>query len=123
MIIIPPTKIVLKESLIHGLGVFANKKITKGEIIEECPFLAFPQNKNEKTPVFSNYAFCFPKGETWTTHTLVLGYGSYYNHSENPSVDWYTKNQERLFVFFALQDIQEGEELFINYSNGIVFNE
>lgn len=121
MTIQPPTKIVLKESPIHGLGVFSSNKISKGETIEECPFLAFPQNKNEKVPAFSNYTFCFPRGEIWTTHALVMGYGSYYNHSEKPNVDWYTLNQSGIFVFVALDDIEEGQELFINYSNGVVF--
>lgn len=117
----PPTKIIIKQSPIQGLGVFSSQKISKGEIIEECPFLAFPQNKKEQIPVFSNYSFCFPRGEMWTTHALVLGYGSYYNHSENASVDWHTENKLKLFVFTALRDIEEGEELFINYANGVVF--
>lgn len=121
MKIVPPTKIVLEESPIHGLGVFSSEKITKGEIIEECPFLAFPQSKNEKVPAFSNYTFCFPRGEIWTTHALVMGYGSYYNHSETPNVEWYTKNELGFFVFVAVDDIEEGQELFINYSNGVVF--
>jgi SET domain-containing protein len=117
----PPTKIILKKSPIHGLGVFSSQRISKGEIIEECPFLAFPQNKNEQVPVFSNYTFCFPRGEMWTTHALVTGYGSYYNHSEKANVNWYTENELGLFVFKALRDIKEDEELFINYANGIVF--
>ena len=117
----PPNKIILKQSPTHGLGVFSSQKIFKGETIEECPFLAFPQNKNEQTPVFSNYTFCFPRGEMWTTHALVMGYGSYYNHSENANVNWYTENELGLFVFTSLTDIEEGEELFINYANGVVF--
>jgi SET domain-containing protein len=118
----PPTKIVLKTSPIHGLGVFAKKNISSGEILEECPFLAFPQTNKEKIPVFSNYTFCFPRSEEWTTHALVMGYGSYYNHSPNPNTDWYTKNDEGIFVFHAIRDILKGEELFINYANGVDFS-
>lgn len=121
LIINPPTKINLKTSSIHGLGVFSTNKITKGEIIETCPFLCYPQGREEKPPVFSNYTFCFPRSENWNSHVLVLGYGSYYNHSTNPSVEWYTKDDEKLFVFYALRDIQPDEELYINYANGIVF--
>lgn len=121
LIINPPRKINLRNSPKHGLGVFSTDKILKDEIIEVCSFLPFPQKREEKTPVFSNYTFCFPRGEEWTTHALVMGYGSYYNHSINPSVEWYTKDDENLFVFFALRDIEPDEELFINYSNGSVF--
>jgi SET domain-containing protein len=117
----PPTKIKIGNSPIHGLGVFSTTKITKGEIIERCPFLLFPQSNLEKIPVFSNYAFCYPRSENWDEHALVFGYGSYYNHSETPNVDWYTNNEERTFVYFALRDINEEEELLINYGNGSVF--
>ena len=121
MKISPPLKIYLKDSPLHNLGDFSSQKIEKGEVIDICPFLSFPQSSKEKIPVFSNYAFCYPRSENWTTHALVMGYGSYYNHSETPSVDWNTNEDDRTFVFFALRDINEGEELFINYGNGSIF--
>jgi len=121
MKITPPLKIYLKDSPLHNLGVFSSQKIEKGEVIDICPFISFPQSSKEKIPVFSNYAFCYPRSENWTTHALVLGYGSYYNHSETPSVDWNTNENDRTFIFFAIRDIDEGEELFINYGNGSNF--
>ena len=121
MKITPPLKIYLKDSPLHNLGVFSSQKIEKGEVIDICPFISFPQSSKEKIPVFSNYAFCYPRSDNWTTHALVLGYGSYYNHSETPSVDWNTNENDRTFIFFAIRDIDEGEELFINYGNGSNF--
>jgi len=121
MKITPPLKIYLKDSPLHNLGVFSSQKIEKGEVIDICPFISFPQSSKEKIPVFSNYAFCYPRSENWTTHALVLGYGSYYNHSETPSVDWNTNENDQTFIFFAIRDIDEGEELFINYGNGSNF--
>jgi SET domain-containing protein len=121
MKISPPLKIYVKDSPLHNLGVFSSQKIEKGEVIDVCPFLSFPQSSNERIPVFSNYTFCYPRSENWTTHALVMGYGSYYNHSETPSVDWNTNEDDRTFIFFALRDINEGEELFINYGNGSIF--
>lgn len=53
----------------------------------------------------------------------MTGYGSYYNHSPEPNVDWYTNDDEKTFVFESITDIKEGEELFINYSNGVLFDE
>lgn len=121
MKIIPPTKIYLKESSLHNLGVFSSQIIKKGEVIEVSPFISFPQKPNEKLPVFANYAFCYPRSENWREHALVLGYGSYYNHSETPNVDWSTDEKTRTFVFFALRDIEIGEELLTNYGNGVIF--
>jgi SET domain-containing protein len=121
MKISPPTKIYLKDSPLHNLGVFSSQKIKKGEVIDTCPFLSFPQNSKEKIPVFSNYTFCYPRSENWTIHALVLGYGSYYNHSEKPNVDWYTNEEDQTFVYFAINDINDEEELLINYGNGSLF--
>jgi SET domain-containing protein len=121
MKITPPSKIYLKDSPLHNLGVFSSKEIKKGEIIDVCPFLPFPQKSNQNIPVFSNYTFCFPRSENWHTHAMVMGYGSYYNHSDTPSVEWDTNEDDRTFIFFALRDIKENEELFINYGNGSFF--
>jgi SET domain-containing protein len=121
MKIIPPSKIYLKDSPLHNLGVFSSQTIKKGEVIDTCPFLSFPEKPNEKLPVFSNYTFCYPRSENWSEHALVLGYGSYYNHSNTPNVDWYTDEETRTFVFFSLTNIEIGEELLINYGNGSYF--
>jgi SET domain-containing protein len=121
MKITPPTKIYLKKSPLHNLGVFSSQTISKGDIIDVCPFLSFPQNPNEKIPVFSNYTFCYPRSENWREHALVLGYGSYYNHSKTPNIDWYTDEENRTFIYFALTDIDVEEELLINYDNGVHF--
>jgi len=122
MLIEPPKKICLKDSNIHGIGVFCLSNITKGETIEICPFLAFPHSNKEKIPVFANYTFSFPKSVDWTTQALVLGYASYYNHSRNPNADWYTDVEKKLFVFHAIKHIGAGEEILINYSNGVIFD-
>ena len=121
MKISPPLKIYIKDSPLHNLGVFSSQKIKKGEVIDVCPFLSFPQSSRETIPVFTNYTFCYPRSENWTTHALVMGYGSYSNHSETPSVDWKTNEEDRTFIFFSLRDINKGEELFINYGNGSIF--
>lgn len=63
MKIYPSQKIYVAESEIHGMGVFASKPIEKGEVIEKCLFLSFPQKNTEKIPVFFDYTFCFPRGE------------------------------------------------------------
>ena len=119
MIIKPPTKIEVKESPIHGLGIFCTEQIHLNEVIEICPFLVFPQTNQEKIPFFQNYSFCYPKDVNWVNHALVLGYGSFYNHSETPNADWHTV--DNTFVFHSIKVINPGEEIFINYSNGSVF--
>ncbi len=121
MTIVPPSKICVKNSPLHNLGVYSSDDIQKNEVIEICTFLSFPQSPTESLPVFGNYSFCYPRSENWKEHALVMGYGSFYNHSENPSVDWVTDESNRTFKFFAIRDIKKGEELFIDYGNGSYF--
>lgn len=117
----PPKKIYLKDSTTHGLGVFCSEEIQYNEIIDTCPFLLFPHRRQEKLPFFQNYAFCWPKSENWVNHVLVTGYGSYYNHSEMPNVSWESDTERNVFVFKSLRKIKVGEELFIDYGNGVQF--
>jgi SET domain-containing protein len=46
---------------------------------------------------------------------IALGYGSLYNHSEEPNVEWDRDFERKLFVFTALKDVEPGEELTIDY--------
>jgi SET domain-containing protein len=46
---------------------------------------------------------------------MVLGYGSLYNHSENPNLIWTARIRSREIVFWARRDIECGEQLTHNY--------
>ena len=61
MTILPPTKIYVKKSPIHGLGVFASELIKEGEMIEECPILRLPVKKGETNYTLIDYTFLWPK--------------------------------------------------------------
>lgn len=121
MIIRPPKKIYIKESPLHGLGVFCSEDIDYDEIVEVCPFLKFPHKRQERLPFFHNYAYCWPKSVDWVNHVLVLGYGSFYNHCPQPNVNWGSDYEDEVFVFKSLRKIKEGEELLIDYGNGATF--
>lgn len=121
MVIKPPTKIYLKESPVHGYGVFCSEEIEYDEIIEICPFLTFPHKRHEKLPFFHNYSFCWPKSTSWINHAMVMGYGSYYNHNKVPNTTWITDENDFVYIFKSLRKITVGEELFVDYGNGVVF--
>ena len=38
-----------------------------------------------------------------------------YNHAEPANANWETLEEDLLFRFFAVRDIAEGEEIFIDY--------
>lgn len=95
-------------------GVFADKKFKRGDIIEACPVIPISEKDfiKLKGTALENYPFSWKERET----CIVLGYGSLYNHSDTPNIDW-VDYPDHLKVFFALRDIKKGEELFFNYNN------
>ena len=122
MELILPTKITVKSSDIHGLGVFATKKIKKGEIIEECPLMVLPIEPGQTSGLFMNHRFAWPKGIGWYQHFVAMGYASYYNHSDTPNADWDIHPQnEDVFRFYALEDIYPDQEIFVYYGDESYF--
>jgi hypothetical protein len=88
MIFISP-KICVKPSPVHRWGVFAVDFIAEGEIIEECPMVELEKSWLEKEDkILSKYRFNFPSGGIPESQQVCLGYGSLYNHSNQPNVYW-----------------------------------
>ncbi len=118
-----PAKIQVKESPIHGWGVFACEDIEEGEIIEECPFLKLPVKRGDVNYTLIDYTFQWPKSLLWENHVIALGYGSLYNHSNNPNSDWESSNDKESFLFTAKRKIMKGEEIFIYYGGEEYWND
>lgn len=118
MEIIPPKKIKVSDIPGKGRGVIALEDIKKDEIIEYCPvvFLSdeeakFFDEQNTTLKFYYLYQYALPK------RSLMLGYGSLYNHSKNPNsdIDYNTKNEQNFIIFEALKDIKAGEEIVYDY--------
>lgn len=76
-------KIEIKQSSIHGEGVFAVASFEQGEVIEQSPVIVLPKTQAvwlDKTELY-NYYF------EWGEHeiALALGIGSLFNHSYQPN--------------------------------------
>lgn len=102
-------KIAVKKSSRHGFGVFAEKKIRKGEKIEECYFLL----SKGKDDSFEDYYFVAKKRK----YALFLGNGSIYNHSDKPNTTYSINMNKRIATIKASRDIQKGEEILISYGD------
>jgi SET domain-containing protein len=97
-----------------GRGVFARQSICEGTIIERVPVLLAPVGQvldHSDNPVLGRY--CFLRNRS--TVALALGYGSLYNHSYSPNAR-YDEEAGALMVFTAIQNIEPGEEITINYN-------
>ncbi len=98
-----------------GRGVFALKNFKEGEIIEKCPVINVTptERKHCEKTILANYIYPW---RSTLSGSIVLGYGSLYNHSFNPNADWKQNFKNESMVYRALRDIKRGEEITVNYN-------
>jgi uncharacterized protein len=101
-------KIYVKKSRISGFGVFAGKKMRKGEKIEEC-YMIISRGGDKKLEDF----YFDAKGKS----ALFTGYGSIYNHSDDENADYVLNMKTRLATVTANRTIQKDEEILISYGD------
>lgn len=106
-------KTIVKESSIHGVGLFADQFIPKDSLIfEEDEFsIKFKENEvdrlsQEQKDFIDRY--CYLREDTWF---CSMDNDRFTNHSETPNV-YETETQT-----YALVDILPGEEILTNYKN------
>lgn len=118
--LITSDKIYINKSKIinAGRGVYANRNIKKGEIIEKCPIIEVPKhdmaNLSESTLV--TYFFYF--GKKREQLLVALGFGSIYNHLNKPNAKYKIKEKEGTIDFIALSNIKKDDEITVDYSFG-----
>lgn len=94
----------------------ATRDIKCGEVIEAAPVIVIPNSDMPMVDqtVLTKYTFVWDDNN----EAVVLGYGSLYNHSEQPNVDFNPDYENMQMKFTALKDIALGEELYIDYWKG-----
>lgn len=107
----PPTSIRIGETPV-GRGVLATEDIAQGETIELSPLLEVEEA--DSAGVLQDYVV--ERGDDAEGSVLMLGYGSLYNHSEDPNAE-YVHERDDAYAFVALRDIAAGEEITISYSD------
>lgn len=101
--------IKIKESNIHGKGVFATTKLERGLILT-CDVLIVDQLSKEHPLYVYQYPWLFKK------NCICIGFGSYFNHSKEPNVRIVSTDKIKLTMsFILLKDVYPSSELFIDY--------
>lgn len=111
-----PLHIEVKESLLHGRGVFAKSRIRKGELIEQAPVI-FLSNEEKETLRFTklyHYYFLLDNPEKQTAFSF--GYASFYNHSAEANAFYTFSRKRNTLNFYAYRTIEVGSEITINYN-------
>lgn len=96
----------VRPSKLGGYGVFAGRSYQKGEEVDRAVALVVDADAGG----LENYTFEIDERKCH----LVLGNGSIFNHSEQENLEYFLATK-RIFSFVATRDVQEGEELTINY--------
>jgi uncharacterized protein len=110
--------IYVAASPLGGRGVFAGKKIYKGDIIEVCPMLPMKVGEMEmldKTTLYDYYFLWEDDEKNIKTCAIALGFGSLYNHAAPSNADYEMDFDLNTLDVMAVRDIEAGEEITINY--------
>ena len=99
-------KLLVKKSSLHGYGVFAEKTLKKGEIIEEC-YMIITRGGDKGLEDF----YFDAKGK----YAIFTGFGIIYNHSDDPNADYHINTKKRLVTIKAARTIRKGEEICLSY--------
>jgi len=112
-------KIQIKRSPVQGWGMFANEPLKKYELLEESPIIIVGPEELANPHNLGRYFASIKDGRVF----IGLGFGSLYNHSLTPNVEWYIDGVNLTQNYYTLRDIEVGEELFSCYNPNIVFEE
>ena len=110
----------------YGRGVFATQFIKKGSLVEVCPVipLSSRESRHVAETALDSYIFEWigPRQplttpvEKWTGVCMALGYGALYNHSFTPNMRWRHALKDKSLRFYAIRNIELGEELTHSYN-------
>jgi len=109
-------QLFIKDIKGKGRGVFCKQTITKDEEFEISPVLVLPAEDYDtvRASQLVDYFFNFNVAEN--TLALALGFGSLYNHAVYSNAAYVLDREAKTITFFALEDINPGTEICINYA-------
>jgi SET domain-containing protein len=108
--------IEVRDSKLHGLGVFACVDLPKGSVIERCFYLVIDDDDLQEINRLNDYLFTSP--DVKSDYLCVLGCGMIYNHGVPPNAEWQIADDDNRFIeFTALVDIKAGDEILHDYGS------
>lgn len=119
-------RIVVKNSRVHGRGVYAARKLKKGERVVEYRGERIKWKEADHRPASDpddpNHTFFFSLSDGKTVIDAAVGGNNarWINHSCDPNCESEETDDGRVFIE-ALRDIKRGEEL--NYDYGLISEE
>jgi len=111
-----PQDIEVKESPLHGRGVFTKSKIRKGSLIEEAPVIFLTNDEKETLRFTKLFHYYFLLGNSEKPVAFGFGYASFYNHSPAANAFYTFSSKKNVLNIYACRTIEAGCEVTINYN-------
>ena len=108
--------LVILPSEERGKGVFTTADIQQGTILEISPVLVMGEEDRKLLDQTFLYDYIFEWEAEKKTCCMALGYIPMYNHASPSNCDYIMDFEYHTMSIMAVRDIQQGEELFINYN-------
>lgn len=94
-----------------GRGVYAGLDFDAGQVVEIAPVVLLDLN----TQPFPRQIRRMLYNWSETQVALALGYGSLYNHSDQPNLGFFREISKQIIIFRAVRKIEAGDQLTISY--------
>lgn len=111
-----PEGIEIKQSHLHGRGVFASRSFKPGAVIETAPVILLQQSDKDFLEATSLFSYYFLVNDKKIPVVLGLGYSSLYNHAGRANAVYTISIREAALIIKACKPIQQGEEITLNYN-------
>ena len=99
-----------------GRGVFTNKKIDSGTIVEISPVIVMTNEERKLLDQTILHDYIFVWGENKDQCCMALGYIPVYNHSYNSNCEYFMEFEKGTMYVKTVKEIKSGEELTVNYN-------
>ena len=99
-----------------GRGVFTSEKLEKDIVIEISPVIVMTADERKIIDQTTLHDYIFEWGPQRKQCCMALGYVSVYNHSYKSNCEYVMDFDEGTITISTVRNINEGEELFINYN-------
>lgn len=116
-ITIPPNIVVKHTGTERGRGVFTQRTLYIGDVVEQAPVIPIETPPNTIGKEVHQIMFAWDVHSTTEPNLVIaLGYGSLYNHDNPANMCYEADTTNMVMKFIAARDIKAGEELTINYN-------
>ena len=104
------------ESAGKGRGVFTSEIILADTVIEIAPVIVMPAADRLLLDKTLLHDYIFEWGTDKTECCMALGFVPIYNHSYDSNCEYFMDYSNDTIMLKTVKDIQQGEEILINYN-------